>query len=48
MERTGIATAEEVGIDTLAERLRAEAVARDATLFAPAFIGAWVRKGEAN
>ena len=46
MERTGVASAEEVGIDTLAERMRAEAVALDATLVSPAFIGAWVRKDE--
>ncbi|MFN8515777.1 MAG: class I SAM-dependent methyltransferase [Chloroflexia bacterium] len=44
MERTGVATAEQVGIDTLAERLRAEALALDATLISPAFIGAWSRK----
>ena len=46
MERTGIATAVEVEVDTLADRLRQEAVARDATWVAPAFIGAWVRKTE--
>ncbi|HET7037139.1 MAG TPA: hypothetical protein VFI42_15750 [Thermomicrobiaceae bacterium] len=43
IERAGIATAAEVGIETLAERLRAEAVALDATLVTPAFIGAWTR-----
>jgi len=41
MQRTGVATAEEVGIETLAERMRAEAVALDATLVYPALIGAW-------
>lgn len=41
IERFGIATAAEVGIDTLADRLRAEAVARDATLVSPALVGAW-------
>ena len=43
MERTGIASAEEVAIDTLAERLRAEALSLDATLISPPFIGAWAR-----
>jgi len=42
--RTGIATAEEIGIATLADRLREEAVALDATLVSPCFIGGWVRK----
>jgi ubiquinone/menaquinone biosynthesis C-methylase UbiE len=44
MQRTGVATAEEVGVETLAERLRAEAVASNATLVVPAWIGAWTRK----
>jgi ubiquinone/menaquinone biosynthesis C-methylase UbiE len=43
MQRTGVATAEEVGVETLAERMRAEAVALDATLVFPALIGAWTR-----
>jgi hypothetical protein len=43
MQRTGVATAEEVGVETLAERMRAEAVALDATLVYPALIGAWTR-----
>ncbi|MDX1520656.1 MAG: class I SAM-dependent methyltransferase [Anaerolineae bacterium] len=46
MERTGIATAAEVEIDTLADRLRVEAVALNTTWVLPAFIGAWTRKGE--
>lgn len=45
MERTGVATPEEVDIDTLAGRLRDEAVGRDATIVSPSFIGAWARKG---
>jgi SAM-dependent methyltransferase len=48
MERTGLATAGEVGIDTLAERMRAEAVALDASLISPVFIGAWARKDTAD
>jgi ubiquinone/menaquinone biosynthesis C-methylase UbiE len=43
MQRTGVATAEEVGVETLAERVREEAVALDATLVTPPFIGAWTR-----
>jgi ubiquinone/menaquinone biosynthesis C-methylase UbiE len=43
MQRSGVATAEEVEIDTLASRLRAEAVALNAVLVAPPFIGAWAR-----
>jgi SAM-dependent methyltransferase len=43
LERTGVATPAEIGIDTLAERLRDEAVARRATLVAPPFVGAWTR-----
>jgi ubiquinone/menaquinone biosynthesis C-methylase UbiE len=45
MARTGVATAAEVEVDTLADRLRAAAVAQNATLLAPPFIGAWTRKG---
>jgi len=44
MEKTGVATAEAVGIDTLASRLREEAVALKATLVSPPLIGAWTRK----
>jgi ubiquinone/menaquinone biosynthesis C-methylase UbiE len=45
MERTGVATAEEVDVETLADRLREEAVALDATLVSPSFVGAWARTG---
>ncbi len=45
MERTGVAGADEVGIETLTARLREEAVARDATLISPSFIGARARNG---
>jgi SAM-dependent methyltransferase len=44
MERTGVATAEEVSLETLANRLRAEAAALNATLMSPSLIGAWARK----
>ena len=43
MERVGVATAADVEIDTLAERLRQEVIANKATLVAPPFIGAWAR-----
>jgi len=43
MERTGVATAAEVGIDTLAARMREEIVAADATVVPPPLIGAWTR-----
>ena len=45
IEKTGVATKEEVGIDTLADRLRAEMIARGAVAHAPLFVGAWTRKG---
>jgi hypothetical protein len=44
MERTGVAGAAEVGVDTLAARLREEVVALDATVVPPPLIGAWTRK----
>jgi len=43
MQRTGVATAQEVGVETLAERMRAEAVALNAILVTPPWIGAWTR-----
>jgi hypothetical protein len=43
MERTGIATADEIGIDSLADRVREEALALNATLVSPALVGAWTR-----
>ncbi len=44
MERVGVVTAADVDIDTLADRLRQEAVANQATLVAPPLIGAWSRR----
>jgi ubiquinone/menaquinone biosynthesis C-methylase UbiE len=44
IERAGIATADEIEIDTLAERLRREALANGACLILPPFTGAWTRK----
>ncbi|WFP61344.1 methyltransferase domain-containing protein [Mesorhizobium sp. WSM4904] len=40
-ERLGIATAEEIGIDTLAERLCREAVEQRSCVMTPPFVGAW-------
>jgi hypothetical protein len=44
IEANGIASAAQVGIDTLVERLRDQAVATEATIYAPPLIGAWARK----
>jgi ubiquinone/menaquinone biosynthesis C-methylase UbiE len=43
MERLGITTAEELDIDTLAERLRNEAIANSACMMLPPLVGAWTR-----
>jgi hypothetical protein len=48
MQRTGVATIDEVDIDTLAARLRDEIVGRDATAVSPSFIGAWARTGQVD
>ena len=48
MQHTGVATAEEVDLQTLADRMREEAVALNATLVSPALIGAWTRKRLTN
>jgi SAM-dependent methyltransferase len=44
-ERFGIATAAEVDIDTLADRLRDETVAANACWLSPVLVGAWARIG---
>lgn len=41
MQKTGVATPEEVMVDTLAARIREEAVAKQAVLVLSPFIGAW-------
>jgi hypothetical protein len=43
IERFGIATAAEVDIDTLADRLRDATVAADACWLSPVLVGAWAR-----
>jgi hypothetical protein len=42
-ERHGVATAAEVAVDGLAERLRAEAVVNNACIMLPPLVGAWTR-----
>jgi len=44
IEKTGVATREEVGIDTLADRLRAAVVEKGAVAHSPILVGAWVVK----
>ena len=44
MQQLGIATAEDIEIDTLADRMRAAAMLADATIVPPLFVGAWSRK----
>jgi hypothetical protein len=46
MEKLGIATASEVHIETLRDRLRDDVVARNGVVVSPALIGAWARKPE--
>lgn len=45
MERFGIATAAEIRPETIAERLRAAAIAGDHCIFMPRLIGAWATAG---
>jgi ubiquinone/menaquinone biosynthesis C-methylase UbiE len=44
IERMGVATKEQVDIDTLAARLREETLAKNAVLHLPELIAAWTRK----
>jgi SAM-dependent methyltransferase len=46
IEKFGIATAAEVDIDTLADRLRDATVAADACWLSPVLVGAWARIGD--
>ena len=45
IEGSGIATAAEIGIDTLAARLRDDAVANERVTFLPRLVGAWTKIG---
>jgi ubiquinone/menaquinone biosynthesis C-methylase UbiE len=42
-ERAGLASAEEIDIETLADRLRADAVANERITYSPRLVGAWTR-----
>jgi ubiquinone/menaquinone biosynthesis C-methylase UbiE len=44
MESLGVATAQEVEIDTLTQRLREEVVSHNAVIVSPYLVGAWARK----
>jgi ubiquinone/menaquinone biosynthesis C-methylase UbiE len=44
IEATGVATAAEINVDTLADRLRAEALEKRGAAFAPMMVGAFARK----
>jgi protein-L-isoaspartate O-methyltransferase len=46
IERSGIANTSDIGIDTLAERLRDDAMANQRVTFLPRLVGAWVRIGQ--
>lgn len=48
LERTGVATAAEVDIDTLAERFAQDSAAHDAVLKSPTLVGAWATVGGAG
>ncbi len=43
IKRSGVANVAEIGIDTLAARLRDDAVANDCVIFQPRIVGAWAR-----
>jgi hypothetical protein len=44
IEKFGLSDAASVEIDTLAERMRHEAVANESVIVIPPLIGAWARK----
>lgn len=48
IERFGIATAAEIDIDTLAQRIRDEVLAKNSVIVAPLLIGAWARQAGNN
>jgi ubiquinone/menaquinone biosynthesis C-methylase UbiE len=43
LEQANIATAEQIGLDTLADRVRSEALAADTCFIYPRIVGAWAR-----
>ena len=48
MERFGIATASDLGIDTLADRLQEDTVRRQSLVWSPPFIGAFARRSSSR
>ena len=46
MEKLGVASADEVGLETLAARIREDAIARGAVVWSPPLIGAYARRTE--
>jgi hypothetical protein len=44
MERLGVATPDEIGIDTLAEGLRQAALVSGSTVMGPHLVGVWARR----
>jgi len=48
MEQLGIATAAELGIPTLAGRMREEVIAAKGVALSPALVGAWSQKSDAR
>lgn len=48
MERFGVTTADQVNVDSLANRIRDDVVANHATIVLPPFIGAWARTPSAS
>jgi 2-polyprenyl-3-methyl-5-hydroxy-6-metoxy-1,4-benzoquinol methylase len=48
MEKLGVANEQEVQIETLAQRLRDEVIARDAVIVLPPLVGAWTRMLQAK
>ena len=43
LERAGLLRPDEVGLDTLEDRLRAEVVSQDGIQLLPAVVGGWAR-----
>jgi len=48
MQQVGVATADEVQVDTLVERMRQEAVEKGCTLVTPPMVAAWARKTQGS
>lgn len=46
LEKTGVATAADIGIDTLADRFAADSAEHDAVFKPPTLVGAWATVGE--